>query len=74
MFVVGASKKHQNSRKRRSRYAKKSVRFVYFYDEDGSFHSKRVSFFKFYWYKLQKKKLKRCLVCKVKYIKDHECY
>ena len=73
MYVIDVAKKHTNVSKRRSNKAEKRYRMVYLYDEDGSFHTKRVSFFKGLYYKTKKVKLGYCKTCKGRYIGEPCC-
>ena len=58
MLVMNISKRRNNGGKRRRNWKQKRSWFVYFYDEDGVFHSKRVSTLKAYWLKLTVRKVK----------------
>ena len=56
-YVVSVGKKHSNTGKRRSYRAQKRNWNVYFYDESGVFHSKRVKWYEALYYKTKKVKV-----------------
>ena len=70
MLVIGVSKSYSNGAKRRNSKTKTCYRKLYFYDEAGNFHCKRISRLKAYWIKLfvKKYKVKTCFTCKQKYL------
>ena len=70
MLVIGVSKSYSNGSKRRNNKTKTCYRKLYFYDELGYFHCKRISKIKAYWIKLfvKKHKRKKCFTCGQQYI------
>lgn len=72
LIVIGVSKTGFNNGKRldgRHCKHKKNNRVLYFLDDEGHFHSKRVTFIQGLWYLLFKKKLKTyvCTNCDSKF-------
>ena len=70
MYAIKASKTYSHCSKERNNNTKKAAYKLYFYDEAGVFHSKRISQIKAYWIKLfvKKHKVKKCKSCGQKYI------
>ena len=62
VMVTGVSKTHWNNGKRRDGRnckGKKNCRKLYFYDEDGLFHTKTLTFWQAVFYKITTRKVKR---------------
>ena len=55
-LVLSVGKKHTNGYKRRSHTNPKTYWNVYFYDESGNFHCKKVNFLQALYYKTKKVK------------------
>ena len=70
MYAIKACKTYSHYSKKRNNNTKKAGYKLYFYDEAGVFHSKRISKIKAYWIKLfvKKYKVKYCKSCGQKYI------
>ena len=70
MYALKACKTYSHCSKKRNSNTKKACYKLYFYDEAGNFHSKRVSGLKAYWINLftKKHKVERCKSCGQKYI------
>tara|TARA_R110002020_G_scaffold164095_1_gene350507 strand:+ start:1972 stop:2271 length:300 start_codon:yes stop_codon:yes gene_type:complete len=70
MYAIKASKTYSHSAKNRNNKTKKAGYKLYFYDENGNFHSKRVSAIKALWINLftKKYKVKQCRLCGQKYL------
>ena len=69
MYVVKVCKTYSNYSKKRNNNTKKAGYKLYFYDESGIFHSKRISTLKAFWIKLfvKKYKVKYCKSCGQRY-------
>ena len=69
MYAIKASKTYSHCSKKRNNNTKKAAYKLYFYDEAGVFHSKRISKIKAYWIKLfvKKYKVKYCKSCGQRY-------
>ncbi len=57
MFVIGISKKRNNGGKRRRNWNQKRSRFIYFYDENNKFASKRITWYQALWIQATKRKV-----------------
>ena len=70
MYVIKVCKTYSNYSKKRNNNTKKSRYKLYFYDEFGNFHSKRISKVKAIWISLfvKKHKVGYCKACGQKYI------
>ena len=68
MYVKGVSKVSQNGN-RSSKKSQKRHYVVYYYDESGNFHTKRISRFKVPFYKMQicKQRKLTCNICQEKF-------
>ena len=75
MYVIKVCKTYSNYSKKRNNKTKKSRYQLYFYDEFGNFHSKRISKIKAIWIKLfiKKHKVGYCKACGQKYINSCPC-
>ena len=74
MYVQGVSKKHDNNGKRRHYQDKGKHWRLYFYDSDGSFHTKRVSWIQALYWKTKKKHIKKlCNACNKKFVGADKC-
>ena len=75
MYVNNVCKTYTNYSKKRNNNTKKSRWQLYFYDEAGNFHSKRVSRLQAFYYRYLVKKVKvkyfRCKNCNEKYRSIH---
>ncbi len=58
MYVRGVGNKHSNVGKRRRFWNDSTHKTLYFYDEDGSFHTKRLGFWQTIRYKYFTRKVK----------------
>ena len=76
MYAIKACKTYSHTTKRRNNNTKKSCYKLYFYSEDGQFHSKRISKIKAIWINLfiKKHKVGYCKVCGQKYINSCPCF
>jgi len=70
MYAIKASKTYSHCSKKRNNNTKKAAYKLYFYDEAGVFHSKRISKIKAFWINLfvKKHKVKKCKSCGQKYL------
>ena len=75
MYAIKVCKTYSHTTKRRNNKTKKSRYKLYFYSEDGQFHSKRISKIKAIWIKLfvKKHKVGFCKACGQKYINLCPC-
>lgn len=64
-LIVSVAKAYKHRGQHRHKKSTKKPWFIYFYDEDGKFHSEQVSFTQAMYYKTQKlRRLKySCAVC-----------
>ena len=71
MYVIGVSKTYSNYSKNRNYHTKKHGFKLYFYDSNGIFRVKKITFIKMIYYRLfvKKHKIKRvtCSNCFTKY-------
>ena len=76
-YVISVGNRHNNQAKRRSKskFASYSRHWhLYFYDEVGVFHCKRITYLQALYFKTKKKyKLITCPNCDSKYIGKDEC-
>ena len=61
VYVVGISKKHTDTGKRRHYKDGKRHYVLYFYDENGVFRTKRLTFFEAIWKKMTVRKYKKVI-------------
>ena len=75
MYAIKVCKTYSHTTKRRNNKTKKSRYKLYFYSEDGQFHSKRISKIKAIWIKLfiKKHKVGYSKACGQKYINSCPC-
>jgi len=68
MYVKGVSWTTNNSKKKSNEHTKRYP-VVYYYDEGGNFHSKRIKRYEMPWYKMQicKQKSLFCTTCEKKF-------
>ena len=59
VIVTGISKTTHNNGKRKRLRTKRNVTKLYFYDDDGLFHTKTLTFWQAVFYKITTRKVKR---------------
>ena len=59
VMVTGVSKTTHNNGKRKRLRTKRNVTKLYFYDDDGLFHTKTLTFWQAVFYKITTRKVKR---------------
>ncbi len=73
-YVISIGKRHDNYGKRYNKRNKHTHWFLYFYDKDGVFHNKRISWIQAMYWKTQKKyKLNECKTCNRLFIGVDQC-
>ncbi len=74
MLSIDVSKTYGNGNQNKKHRTRKQWKH-YFYDENGAFHTKRISFFEAIKWKLRKKaRITTCHSCKTKFVSyDRKC-